>query len=72
MGPIVRAVEYTNIAGECVWGVVYESEAWDGLWNKYMVTSEYLQDPKEVWRHPEIVVLPSGYRAALYGGRYVR
>ena len=65
MGPIVRIVQYTNNGNERVWGILYESEALQRLWDKYMITSEYLRDPEEVWRHPDIVTFQDG-SAAVY------
>ena len=61
LGPVIRIVLYTNIADERVWGIVYASEGEQRLWDKYMVTSEYLCNPVEVWRHPDVIINHSGY-----------
>lgn len=57
LGLVVRVTEYTNNANERVWGLVYEREAEQGLYEKYFITSEYLHNPTEVWHHPDIEVL---------------
>jgi hypothetical protein len=68
LGPVVRIVEYTDIGMQRVWGIVYLAEAAQGHWSKYMAISEYIYNPEEYWRHPDVVILPDN-RAVTYKNR---
>jgi hypothetical protein len=52
-GPVVRIVEYKNQAGETIFGVVYEIEAAKNMLDRYDHPSQYIRNPKVIWRHAE-------------------
>lgn len=51
-GPVVRIVEYTTLEGQTNWGIVFQSEAAIGLWDRYMKPSQYVNEPHEIWKRP--------------------
>jgi hypothetical protein len=50
VGPVVRIVEYTSAEGQTHWGIVFRSEVRQGLWDRYMNPSRYINDPHEIWK----------------------
>lgn len=60
--PVVKIVEYTNMAGVSCWGVVFENEASmkmipiDGgpadltYGDRYEIPTEYVRNPRVIWR----------------------
>jgi hypothetical protein len=52
-GPVVRIVEYTNLIGETLFGVVYEIEAAKNMLDRYDHQSDYVRNPKVIWKHAE-------------------
>lgn len=51
-GPVVRIVEYTSAEGHTMWGILFQSEEAQGLWDRYMIPSRYVRNPHEIWRRP--------------------
>lgn len=52
VGPVVRIVEYTSAEGQTMWGIIFQSEAAQGLWDRYMKPSQYVNSPHEIWKRP--------------------
>jgi hypothetical protein len=50
IGPVVRIVEYTTAEGQTNWGIVFQSEMAQGLWDRYMKPTPYVNNPHEIWK----------------------
>ena len=50
---VYQIVEYTNSRGNKTWGVTWTNESKDRQ-NRYLVESQYIRNPKIIWRIPPI------------------
>jgi hypothetical protein len=47
---VIKIVEYTNAWGNVTWGCVYSCEAAMGMASRYEIPSNFVQNPKVIWR----------------------